>query len=371
MKRKVISERIRQNAGDDPRFALLHSLRNARKQAVVLFGFIVLLPGVILAICGVCLLIVRHPEAAIICAAVFACLTALWVIATRDNLSFLQATAWLKRIQKGDYRTERDRIERFDAKESVLRFAEAGPFLIRVPRAVKKDPKLAENIAAGLKGDVLLIASGDEYLSIMIMEMPVPTDRTVDRIAEEKFDGNTEEAIRYAFATCQIGELSRFLAQLKVGEEQSFAHQCMVDLFNQEYPGGYRTMQEEFALATKYGLTRDALKAMQRNPEKNGLIRAAVLAIAVNAGITAISVWSPFGGPTDAAIITTLGIVDTFVVGDLALRILRARRIGKLLRFYRSDAYREQASRVSEEEALRLEIIADTIYRIRLDRMAK
>ena len=187
-------------------------------------------------------------------------------------------------------------------------------------------------------------------------------ERRIDKLAREEFGGDIHSAIKHVVETYDIAPMSHVFSELE-GEETSFAHTCLVDIFNRDYPGGWEVMRAEHYIAWKYRKTPDNVKAMKVNPERKPIIRDALLLLAVNALIVILSVWVPLGTAFTIVASTVLGVVDVFLVGDLASRIMIGTKVGKLLKIYRSPEYREKA----KNAPVRLDMLQLHLYRIEWD----
>ena len=187
-------------------------------------------------------------------------------------------------------------------------------------------------------------------------------ERRIDKLAKEEFGGDIHSAIKHVVETFDIAPMSHVFSELE-GEETSFAHTCLVDIFNRDYPGGWEVMRAEHYIAWKYRKTPDDVKAMKVNPERKPCIRDGILLLVVNALIVILSVLVPFGAVFNTAAIILLGIADVFLVGDLASRIMIGTKVGKLLKIYRSPEYREKA----KNAPVRLDMLQLHLYRIEWD----
>ena len=187
-------------------------------------------------------------------------------------------------------------------------------------------------------------------------------ERRIDKLAREEFGGDIHSAIKHVVETYDIAPMSHVFSELE-GEETSFAHTCLVDIFNRDYPGGWEVMRAEHYIAWKYRKTPDDVKAMKVNPERKPIIRDALLLLAVNALIVILSVLVPLGTAFTIVASIVLGVVDVFLVGDLASRIMIGTKVGKLLKIYRSPEYWEKAKNAS----VRLDMLQLHLYRIEWD----
>ena len=187
-------------------------------------------------------------------------------------------------------------------------------------------------------------------------------ERRIDKLAREEFGGDIHSAIKHVVETYDIAPMSHVFSELE-GEETSFAHTCLVDIFNRDYPGGWEVMRAEHYIAWKYRKTPDDVKAMKVNPERKPIIRDALLLLAVNALIVILSVLVPLGTAFTIVASIVLGVVDVFLVGDLASRIMIGTKVGKLLKIYRSPEYREKA----KNAPVRLDMLQLHLYRIEWD----
>ena len=187
-------------------------------------------------------------------------------------------------------------------------------------------------------------------------------ERRIDKLAREEFGGDIHSAIKHVVETYDIAPMSHVFSELE-GEETSFAHTCLVDIFNRDYPGGWEVMRAEHYIAWKYRKTPDDVKAMKVNPERKPIIRDALLLLAVNALIVILSVLVPLGTAFTIVASIVLGVVDLFLVGDLASRIMIGTKVGKLLKIYRSPEYREKA----KNAPVRLDMLQLHLYRIEWD----
>lgn len=188
-------------------------------------------------------------------------------------------------------------------------------------------------------------------------------ERRIDKLAKEEFGGDIHSAIKHVVEIYDIAPMSHVFSELE-GEETSFAHTCLVDIFNRDYPGGWEVMRAEHYIAWKYRKTPDDVKAMKVNPERKPCIRDGILLLVVNALIVILSVLVPFGATFNTIASLALGTADIFLVGDLASRIMIGTKVGKLLKIYRSPEYMKKA----KNAPVRLDMLQLHLYRIGWDR---